>query len=50
MGVDSLLASRLRNALAEALEVTIAIGDLLSSTPVGELADQLATSTGTHTH
>jgi acyl transferase domain-containing protein len=48
MGVDSLLASRLRNALAEALEVTIAIGDLLSSTPVGELVDQLATRTGTH--
>jgi acyl transferase domain-containing protein len=41
LGVDSLLASRLRTALAEALEITIPIGDLLSPVPVGELAGHL---------
>src|SRR5262249_39300295 len=42
LGLDSLLASRLRIALAESLEIAVPIGDLLSPVPVGELADRLA--------
>jgi len=45
LGLDSLLASRLRVALAESLEITIPLGDLLSPVPVGELADRLANRT-----